>query len=32
LFDRMSNRELEEYAANGTLPGWFEAVSSAGSE
>jgi hypothetical protein len=26
LFDRMSTRELEEYAQNGTLPGWFEAA------
>jgi hypothetical protein len=32
LFDRMSNRELEEYAANGTLPGWFQAVSGITSE
>jgi hypothetical protein len=30
LFDRMSNQELEAYAASGTLPGWFEAVSGAG--
>jgi hypothetical protein len=27
LFDRMSTQELEEYAQNGTLPKWFEAVS-----
>ena len=26
LFDRMSTRELEEYAKNGTVPMWFEAV------
>lgn len=26
LFDRMSNQELEEYARDGTLPKWFEAV------
>lgn len=26
LFDRMSTRELEEYAQNGRLPGWFEAA------
>jgi hypothetical protein len=24
LFDRMSQRELEEYARDGTLPQWFE--------
>jgi hypothetical protein len=29
LFDRMSTRELEEYAQNGRLPGWFE-VATAG--
>jgi hypothetical protein len=29
LFDRMSTRELEEYAQNGKLPGWFE-VATAG--
>ena len=32
LFDRMSTQELEEYATNGTLPSWFDAVSGAGSE
>jgi hypothetical protein len=26
LFDRMSTQELENYAQNGTLPGWFEAL------
>ena len=26
LFDRMSTAELEDYARNGTLPGWFEAA------
>ena len=26
LFDRMSTRELEEYAQNGRLPGWFQAA------
>ena len=26
LFDRMSNQELEAYARDGTLPGWFEAT------
>lgn len=26
LFDRMSTQELEEYATNGILPGWFEAT------
>jgi hypothetical protein len=26
LFDRMSTRELEEYAKNGRLPAWFEAA------
>lgn len=24
LFDRMSNRGLEDYARDGTLPAWFE--------
>ena len=26
LFDRMSTQELEEYARDGKLPGWFEAA------
>jgi hypothetical protein len=26
LFDRMSTEELEAYAQQGTLPGWFEAA------
>jgi hypothetical protein len=26
LFDRMTTRELEDYAQNGTLPRWFEAA------
>src|SRR5262249_28075136 len=27
LFDRMTREELEAYASNGTLPGWFPAKS-----
>lgn len=26
LFERMTNEELEAYAQNGTLPGWFESA------
>ena len=29
LFDRMTTRELEDYAQNGTLPHWFEAATAA---
>jgi hypothetical protein len=29
LFDRMTTRELEEYAQNGTLPRWFEVATAA---
>jgi len=26
LFDRMSSQELEDYAQNGALPGWFRST------